>query len=188
MPWRHALADFERKSVIRQKHHEESQLRTRLELLAAAAPSVLLAAVSAAIRRRAHSIGGIAAATDRRASPRRPRRSQGSQSRFARPPGAVRRVCRRRWQTRPASTALLHCGASRCDEARVGCLRRKSKARDGPASPAFAAIWRAIGARRGSVRSSVWGRRRSDRRTPPAPTLHEETWKCPFHPLPNSTR
>ena len=31
-PWPHALADFEQKSTIRQKHHEELQLRTRLKL------------------------------------------------------------------------------------------------------------------------------------------------------------
>jgi hypothetical protein len=34
MPWRHALADFKRKSTIRQKHHGEMQLRTRLKSLA----------------------------------------------------------------------------------------------------------------------------------------------------------
>jgi hypothetical protein len=37
-PRRRALADFERKSAIRQEHHEESQLRTRLESRVSRAP------------------------------------------------------------------------------------------------------------------------------------------------------
>jgi hypothetical protein len=45
----------------------------------------------------------------------------------------------------------------------------------GPASPAFAAIQRAIGARRGFVRSSARSRRRSDWRLPPASAIQEET-------------